>query len=296
MTVLDEWTGVVREVAREVGPAVVALRGGGRGCGFLAGDGRVLTNAHNLGADRVEVLFADGREAAGTVAGVDPDADLAVVSVDTAGAGSPGWAAPGDVGAPVISVAHLGRGGPHVTSGLVSATGQSFRGPRGRRVEAAFEHTAPLRPGSSGSPVLDVGGRIVGVNTSRVGGGLYLAVAADDRLRAAADALARGESTQRPRLGVSIAPRRWAAGVREATGLAPREGLLVRDADPDGPAGRAGVGEGDLIVAAGGRPTTRVDDLHAALDTLGDGGALTLELVRGVDERSVDVRFGGDAA
>lgn len=296
MTVLDEWTGVVRKVARDVGPAVVALRGGGRGCGFLAGDGQVLTNAHNVGADRVEVLFADGREAAGAVGGVDADADLAVVSVDTAGAGAPGWAAPGDVGAPVISVAHLGRGGLHVTSGLVSATGQSFRGPRGRRVEAAFEHTAPLHPGSSGGPVLDVGGRVVGVNTSRVSGGLYLAVAADDRLRAAADALARGESTERPRLGVSIAPRRWAAGVRAAAGLAPREGLLVRDADPDGPAGRAGVGAGDLIVAAGGRPTTRVDDLHAALDALGDDGALTLEVVRGAEERSVDVRFGGHAA
>lgn len=296
MTVLDEWTDVVRRVAREAGPAVVALRGGGRGCGFLVADGQLLTNAHNVGADRVEVLFADGREATGTVAGVDADADLAVVSVDTAGAGAPGWAAPGDFGAPVLSVAHLGRGGLHVTSGLVSATRQSFRGPRGRRVEAAFEHTAPLRPGSSGSPVLDVGGRVVGVNTSRVSGGLYLAVAADDRLRAAVDALARGESAQRPRLGVSIAPRRWAAGVRAAAGLEPREGLLVRGADPNGPAARAGIGAGDLIVTAGGRRTTRVDDLHTALDTLDEDGELTLEVVRGAEERSVDMRFGGDAA
>jgi S1-C subfamily serine protease len=296
MTFLDEWTGVVRRAAREVGPAVVALSGGGRGCGFLAGDGQVLTNAHNVGAERVEVFFADGREATGTVAGVDAEADLAVVSVDTAGAGGPEWAPPGDVGAPVLSVAYLGRGGVHVTSGLVSATGQSFRGPRGRRVEDAFEHTAPLRPGSSGSPVLDVGGRVVGLNTSRVSGGLYLAVTADDRLRAAADALARGDSPQRPQLGVSIAPRRWAAGIREAAGLPPREGLLIRDADPHGPAGRAGIGPGDLIVAASGRRTTRVDDLHAALDALGDGDALTLELVRGVEERSVDVRFGGDPA
>ncbi|MBW3602163.1 MAG: serine protease, partial [Actinobacteria bacterium] len=142
MTVLDEWAGVVRAVARDAGPAVVALRGGGRGCGVLSGDGQVLTNAHNVRADGVRIVFADGREAPGTVTGVDADADLAVVSADTPSAPAPAWAAPGDIGAPVLSVAHLGRGGLHVTAGLVSATGQSFRGPRGRRVEAAFEDVA----------------------------------------------------------------------------------------------------------------------------------------------------------
>ncbi|MDP8978856.1 MAG: PDZ domain-containing protein, partial [Actinomycetota bacterium] len=73
-------------------------------------------------------------------------------------------------------------------------------------------------------------------------------------------------------------------------------GLLVRGADPDSPTGRAGLGAGDLIVAAGGRPTVRVDDLHAALDALGDQSELTLDVVRGVEERRVEVRLGTEPA
>ena len=150
--------------------------------------------------------------------------------------------------------------GPRVTFGFVSGTGRSFRGPRGRRVAGAVEHTAPLMPGSSGGPVVDLAGNLLGINTNRLGNGFYLAIAADATLRDRVNALGRGESPKRRRLGVGLAPSHVARRLRAAVGLPEREGLLVREVEDDSPAAKAGIAEGDLLVAVGGRrsaaPTT----------------------------------------
>ncbi|HVM01300.1 MAG TPA: S1C family serine protease, partial [Acidimicrobiales bacterium] len=167
--------------------------------------------------------------------------------------------------------------------------------PRGRRITGSVEHTAPLPRGSSGSPVVDGAGRLVGISTNRLGDGFYLALPADADLEARIDALARGEAPARRHLGVAVAPPRAAAHLRRAVGLPERDGLLVRGVEDASPAARAGVREGDLLVAAAGRPLAGVDDLHAALDGLGDGEPLALTVVRGVDELAVVVRFGEGA-
>jgi len=190
----------------------------------------------------------------------------------------------------VFALSNPGGRGLRVTFGFVSGVDRAFRGPRGRRITGSFEHTAPLLPGSSGGPVLDAEGRLLGINTNRLGEGFYLAIPADEALRAQADTLARGESAAPPRLGIAIAPRRAARRLRRAVGLPDTEGLLIQQVTEDSPAARAGLSSGDLIVAAAGQPVGGVDDLFDALQGA-QGGTLELRVVRGADERTVQVVF-----
>src|ERR1700742_1808188 len=109
MTILDEVGASIRQLAEGAGTSVVGIgQRWGAGSGIVLGDGQVLTNAHNVRGDTVEVTFADGRTAEGTVAGHDIDGDLAVISVDTAGAPALAWAdgAAGSVGLPVFALAN----------------------------------------------------------------------------------------------------------------------------------------------------------------------------------------------
>jgi serine protease Do len=298
MSVLEELEQAVRQVADQVGPSVVGIgRGRGRGSGVVLADGLVATNAHNLRGEETTVVFAGDRSAVGRVAGVDVDADLAVIAVDTGGAPAVTWATDGAarVGAPVFALANPG-GQLRVTFGLVSGVGRAFRGPRGRRIAGSIEHTAPLPRGASGGPVVDSAGRVLGIDTNRLGDGFYLALPADAELRQRLDALGRGETPARPRLGVGIAPARVARQLRRAVGLPERDGLLVRVVEDGGPADRAGLRTGDLLVEAGGRPVTDTDQLYEVLDQVGEDQSLTLRVVRGTDELTVTVSFGGNGA
>jgi S1-C subfamily serine protease len=174
----------------------------------------------------------------------------------------------------------------------VSGVGRAFRGPRGRRIAGSVEHTAPLPRGASGGPVVDGAGRVLGIDTNRLGDGFYLALPADAELRQRLDALGRGETPARPRLGVGIAPARVARQLRRAVGLPERDGLLVRVVEDGGPADRAGLRTGDLVVEAGGRPVTDADQLYEVLDQAGEDQSLTLRVVRGTDELTVTVGLG----
>ena len=294
MAILDEIQANIRQLAEGAGPSVVGIgQRWGVGSGIVLADGRVLTNAHNVRGDQVTVTFADGRTADGSVAGHDIDGDLAVIDADTGGVPALPWASgtQAELGMPVFALANPGGRGLRVTFGLVSGIERSFRGPRGRRITGSLEHTAPLLPGSSGGPVLSAGGELLGINTNRLGEGFYLAIPADNALRGRADALARGESATSPRLGVAIAPGYVARRLRRAVGLPETEGLLIREVMDDSPAARAGLAKGDLIVAAGGRPARTPDDLFDALQAA-QGGTVELNIVRGTDERTVQVTFG----
>jgi S1-C subfamily serine protease len=291
--ILDELGDAVRSAADAVGPSVVRIgRGGGRGCGVVLGDGLVATNAHNLRDRTTTVTFADGRSLQGELAAADVDGDLAVLRVDTAGAPAVQLSsAPAAVGDVVFAVARSAAGGTRVSFGTVSATERAFRGPRGRRIRGSLEHTAPLPRGSSGSPVVDAAGAVVGLSTHRIGDGFYLALPADEDLRARLDALATGKARRRPTLGVGLAPSSVARHLRRSVGLPERDGLLVRGVEDGGPAAEAGLAEGDLLVQAGDRPLTTVDDLYDVLDGVEAGGTLELTVVRGTEERVVVVTF-----
>jgi serine protease Do len=288
MTALADTGREIGEIAERIGPSVVGIGNRWRGgSGVVIGANRVLTNAHNLHGDEVTVTFADGRSADATPLGVDADGDLAVLEVET-GDAPPlelGTDAPG-VGTPVVALGNPNGHGPRVTLGFVSGTGRTFRGPRGRRVADAIEHTAPLMPGSSGGPIVSLDGRLLGINTNRIGHGFYQAIATDPAVATRVAALGRGESPTRRRLGVGLAPAHVARRLRRAVGLPERDGLLVRDVEEDSPAATAGIAEGDLIVAVGDRAIGSADDLF---DALGSSGALEITLIRGADEVRVTV-------
>lgn len=296
MGTLEEVQAAATAVAAGAGSAVVGIgRGWGLGSGVVVDDGLVLTNAHNVHGEEVGVTFGDGTTVAGHVAGVDVDGDIAVIRVDTGATAAVTWApedvSPG-VGEVVFALANPGGRGLRLTLGLVAGVGRAFAGPRGRRVSGTFEHTAPLAKGSSGGPVVTADGRLLGLNTNRLGEGFYAAIPADADLKARVAALARGESPARRHLGVGLVPGRAARHLRRSVGLPDRDGVLVRAVEPDSPAANAGIRQGDLIVSAAGRPVTRIDDLYEALDGVGDDGSLALDVVRGTDDLSVSVTFG----
>ena len=296
--VLEELEMATVGVADRVGPAVVGIgHGWGQGSGVVVADGVVLTNAHNVSDPGVTLVFGDGRTVTGQVSGHDIDADVATIAVDTAGISPVEWAeSPPRVGAAVFALANPGGRGLRVTLGTVASVGRSFRGPRGRRVTGTVEHTAPMAKGSSGGPLVDGSGRLVSLNTNRLGEGFYAALPADEDLRRRVDALSRGESPVRPRLGVGLVPGRAARHIRRAAGLPDRDGVLVQEVEDGSPAANAGLRRGDLITEAGGSPVATIDDLYQAGDGMAPGASLTLGVVRGAEELSVSVTFGGGGA
>ena len=289
-----------------VGPSVVGLgRGWGLGSGVVIGEGHVLTNAHNLRREQVTVAFADGRRETGEVAAADPDLDLAVLEVDTGDAPAVAWE-PGErardrrAGArrsPTRAGAACGR---RSASCLRRAAASAARA--GAASAARSSTRAPLPRGSSGGPLVDAEGRLLGLNALRLEGGLILAVPATAAVTERAMALARGEAPATARLGVAVAPPRAARRMRRAVGLPERDGLLVRAVEDGRPGGR---GRHRARRPARGRRAAReldgVDALYEVLDGVSPGGALELTVVRGHrgahrDRRASRRRGGGVSA
>ncbi len=295
MTALKEIESALRSAAAKPGDAVVGLgRGWSTGSGMVIGPGRVLTSAHNIRREDVAVRFADGRQDPGALTGTDPDLDIAVIAVDTGTIEPVRWPeaqGAAEIGQAVMALSNPGGRGLRVTPGFVSAAARSFRGPRGRRIAGAIEHTAPLPRGSSGGPLVDVDGALLGINTVRVDGGLILAIPADPALRDRVERLGRGEAPTRLQLGVAIAPPRVARRLRAAVGLPPRAGVLIRAVEPESAAERAGLQRGDLIVAANQSEVERVDVLYEALDHAVAAEELELTILRGSDENRVTVKW-----
>jgi len=290
MSALDELQDAARTVAARVGPAIVSIGRDGRGSGVVIADGQVVTCAHNLRDRTTQVTFADGRTAQGEVLAADTDGDLAVLGVDTTGATPAEWAPVPPTDGQVVFGAARGQG-LRVTFGLVSGTGRTFRGPRGWRVAGSVEHTAPLARGSTGGALADAEGRVVAINTLRLGDRFALAQPADEAFRVRVARLAAGEAPAHRRLGVALAPAHVARRLRSSVGLPARDGLLVRGVEDDSPAARAGIEAGDLLVTAGDRALASADDLFEVLQGQAEGATLTVGVVRGADERTVEVRF-----
>jgi serine protease Do len=288
MSALDEITSTIASVAEKVGPSVVGVNR--HGTGIVVAEGFVVTNAHNLRGDETYITFADGRSATGTHAGVDLDGDLAVVAVDTTDVAPIEFSTTAvSVGQVVIALSNPRGRGLRATLGTVSSTGRGFRGPRGRRIPNSIEHTAPLARGSSGGPVIDREGHVVGVNTNRVQEGFYQAIGASVELARRIDSLSKGDAPARHRLGTAIAPPHVTKRLRAAAGLPEVDGLLVRGVEEGSPAERAGLLLGDVLLKAGDIQLTAVDALYEALDL--DGDELEVTIARAADELTVTVSF-----
>jgi S1-C subfamily serine protease len=284
---------LVAGLAAGAGTAVVGLAGGARGgSGVVVDRDRVLTLARNLRGAEVSVSFGDGRSERASLLASDPDLGVAVLDVPTGDVEPVAWAetsAP-PIGTRVFALADPGGRGLRVTAGAVASAPQSVRGLRGRMLEGLIEHTAPLPRGSGGGPLLDDSGGLLGLNAVRLPHGLILALPGA-RVRERLADLSAGRSPAPPRLGVAVVPPRIARRLRRAVGLPERDGLLVRGVEQGSPADRAGLQRGDLIVAVGGREIDSLDGLFGALDAAPSEQPLSLRIVRGVEERDVQVAW-----
>jgi S1-C subfamily serine protease len=290
---LDAYSRVVAGVAAELTPRVASLRvpqaGGGRGGESLGsavvftGDGFLLTNAHVVGrSQQGTALFSDGSSASFTVVGSDPLSDLAVVR---AGGSTPPPAELGEadklvVGQLVVAVGSpLGLAGS-VTAGVVSAVGRSLptRGRETGLVEDVIQTDAALNPGNSGGALADSHSRVVGINTAVAGVGLGLAVPVNATTRRIIAALMRDGRVRRAYLGLVSMPEPLPASLRERFGRP--NGLRVAEVVSGGPAARAGLRPGDLLISAGGRPVQKAQDLQRLMFGEAIGQPLPITVLR----------------
>src|SRR6202166_1584903 len=267
-------------------------RGGGSGFVFTP-DGLILTNSHVVhDAVRIVVTLTDGRRMPATVIGDDPASDLAVIRVNEPGLTA---AALGDsqrlrVGQIVIAI-----GAPYgfqstVTAGVVSALGRSLRSYSGRLIDDVVQTDASLNPGNSGGPLVDSAGRVVGVNTATIlpAQGICFAIGINTA-KFVASRLLRDGRIRRSYIGVSAQTvpvhRR---GVRFYD-LPKEMGVVVLGVEENSPAKRAGLREGDVIVALEGQPVAGVDDLHRMLTDLRVGVNCSLTVLRWTERLEMKV-------
>jgi S1-C subfamily serine protease len=290
---LDGYSQIVAGVAAELTPKVASLRvsrGAGRQAESLGsavvytGDGFLLTNAHVVGrASGGTALFSDGTSSPFTVVGADPLSDLAVVR---AGAGTPPPASLGEaedlvVGQLVVAVGSpLGLAGS-VTAGVVSALGRSLptrSGSAVRLIEDVIQTDASLNPGNSGGALADARASVVGINTAVAGVGLGLAVPINSTSRKIIAALMQYGRVRRAYLGIVAAPTPLPAWLHGRVGR--KEGLRVAELVPDGPAARAGLRIGDVLVSAAGSPVTTARDLQSLMFAEAIGKTLEITVLR----------------
>jgi S1-C subfamily serine protease len=297
---LDAYSNAVVSVVDAVAPAVVRIHAKapreGLGSGFVVSpDGLILTNSHVVqGASAVDVVTAEGRSLTARVLGDDPDTDLALlrvnepVSLPHAEIGESKTLRRGQV---VVAIGNPLGFEATVTSGVVSALGRSLRSSTGRLIEDLIQTDAALNPGNSGGPLVSTAGRVVGVNTAVIAGaqGICFAVAANTVRFVLGEILKHGR-VRRGWIGLAghqaQIPRRLAL----AAGLDQASGVNVAGVEPNGPAARAGLREGDLIAAVGGRPVTGVDDLIRTLDAETIGKELAVVAVRRAERLELKIR------
>jgi S1-C subfamily serine protease len=312
---LDDYSRTVTGVAREVSPSVVRIdvegapavrpgrggpRGGrpdqaaGSGSGFVVTpDGFVLTNSHVVsGAARIRASLLDGRRVPAQLVGDDPDTDLAVIRIDASDLAAVGF---GDSSRLEVGQIAIAIGNPYgfdctVTAGVVSALGRSLRTKNGRLIDDVVQTDAALNPGNSGGPLCDARGDVIGVNTAVImpAQGICFAIAANTAAFVMGKLIHEGR-IRRSYLGLAGQNVPLHRRVVRHHELPVETGVFVVSVEEGGPAARAGLRDGDLIVAFGDRPIAGMDDLHKLLVEEQAGKAAPLTLLRGVEKRTITV-------
>ncbi len=273
---LDPYSELVAQAFDFVSPAVVSIsvrsrRGpGGVGSGLLyTPDGYLLTNSHVAsGATELRAALTDGREVPATLVGDDPETDIAVLRL--AGSGFP-YATFGSSSSLRVGQLAIAIGNPFgyqatVTAGIVSALGRSLRTRSGRLVESVIQTDAPLNPGNSGGPLVDGSGRIVGINTAIAGGaqGICFAIGIDIAADVAATLMREGR-VRRSRLRFAGQTIMLDRRILRGLGRTAPSAILVLEVLADGPAQRAGLEKGDVLLEFDGDAIESLDQLHRRL-------------------------------
>ncbi len=319
LTLLDAYSRAVTGAVERISPSVVNIevhqalpqtgrarsgepqnkerRGGGSGFIFTP-DGLILTNSHVVhDAKRIEVTMTDGRRMPASAIGDDPASDLAVIRIDEPRVEEPGLtaAALGDsqqlrVGQVVIAI-----GAPYgfqstVTAGVVSALGRSLRSYSGRLIDDVIQTDAALNPGNSGGPLVDSAGRVVGVNTATIlpAQGICFAIGINTA-KFVASRLLRDGRIRRSFIGVSAQTVPVHRRVVRFYDLPKETGVVVISVEESSPAKRAGLREGDVIIALEGQPVAGVDDLHRVLTDVRVGVSCSLTVLRWTEKLELRV-------
>jgi S1-C subfamily serine protease len=305
---LDAYSRAVVDAVDRVGPSVVKVDVGGRARGegrrgsnqggtgsglIVSPDGLILTNNHVVaGGGSLKITLEDGRRFAATRIGEDPHTDLAVIRADGQDLpyqtlGQSARLRPGQVAIAIGSP----YGFQHtVTTGVVSALGRALRSHTGRLLEHLIQTDAALNPGNSGGPLVTSAGEVVGINTAAIAGvqGIAFAVPASTA-KMVIGALLRDGRVRRSYIGISghdavLPPRLVRFHHLPGVGA-----VAVADVAAGSPAARGGVLQHDLIVAFGGTPVCGIDDLLRRLTADAIGAAVSLDVVRGPERRTLHV-------
>ena len=307
---LDAYSQAVTRAVERVSPSVVNIevhqsvrmrrsaepqerRGGGSGFIFTP-DGLILTNSHVVhDAARIEVTVADGRKLPARTIGDDPATDQAVIQIDGSGLVA---ATLGDSQALRVGQLVMAIGSPYgfqstVTTGVVSALGRSLRSYSGRLIEDVIQTDASLNPGNSGGPLVASDGRVVGVNTATIlpAQGICFAIGINTA-KFVASRLLRDGRIRRSYIGVSAQTAPIHRRLVRYYDLPKETGVIVLAAEPNSPAQRAGLREGDVIVALDGQPVAGVDDLHRLLSDVRTSVSSELTVLRGTDRLKVAIQ------
>ena len=295
---LDAYSRTVVGAVARVAPAVVNIdvkehraatgRGGahevtGNGSGFvITPDGFILTNSHVVhDASAITVNLQDGREYPAQLTGDDPETDLAVIRIDGPQLGHVRLADSEKlrVGQLVIAIGNPLGFEATVTAGVISALGRSMRAQSGRLIDNIVQTDAALNPGNSGGPLVNSAGEVVGINTAmiRPAQGICFAIASNTA-KFVAGWLIKDGKIRRSYIGVAGQNVPIHRRIVRFYGLPSETGVLVVSVENNSPAERAGLHEGDLIVAFNGNSIASVHDLHKVLmgDRIGVTASLTI--------------------
>jgi S1-C subfamily serine protease len=308
-SLLDAYSRAVTTAVEKVSPSVVNVevfqsagrsrsgapregRGGGSGFVFTP-DGLILTNSHVVhGATRISATFADGSRVPARTIGDDPATDLAVIQVSAPGLtavqlGDSQQLRPGQM---AIAIGNPYGFQSTVTAGVISALGRSLRSYSGRLIEDVIQTDAALNPGNSGGPLVDSRGRVIGVNTATIlpAQGICFAIGINTA-KFVASRLLRDGRIRRSYIGVSAQTVPIHRRVVRFYNLPQETGVVVLGVEERSPAQRAGVREGDVIVALDEKPVAGVDDLHRLLSDAQVGARCVMTAIRHTERVTVAI-------
>jgi S1-C subfamily serine protease len=292
MNALSSLSNELASIVERAGRTVVAVNARPRlsSTGVHWRPGIVVTADHTVRADEdITITRRDGRSVAARLAGRDPGTDLAVLRVDDTDLPA---ADLGDSASPQVGHIVLALGnGPRASWGVVSATGGPWRTWRGGEIDRFVRLDLTLYPGFSGGPLVDVEGRVVGINTSGLARQLELAVPATTVNRVADELLEKGR-VSRGFLGVGLQPVRLPEELKRTLPDGAEVALIVISVKPDGPAARSGLMLGDVLVALDGAPVGAPDDVQAVVGARRVGSVLTATIVRAGAPTEVRITIG----